>query len=113
MLNNSSTVPPDPNCKAVPLHMKVLNRTDSSMVLNYNELSSRKNLCVQNKSEGALNNTCFPIGRSNVPFTSLDAATNYNFSVFSYVNTLEHEQLLSDSSCSWSNYTCKYMILSR
>lgn len=113
MLKYSSAVPPNPNCEAVHLHMKVLNRTDSSMVLYYNESSSRKlDLCVQNKSEGAFDNTCFPIGRSSVSFTSLGAATNYNFSVFSYVNTSENKLLRSDSSCPLSEYTCKYIILS-
>ena len=86
----------------------MLNRTNSSMVLYYNE---SLDFCVQNKSEEAHENECLPVGRSTVSFTSLDAATIYNFSVFSYVNTSENEKLLSDSSCSWSNYTCKYMIL--
>ena len=113
ILNNFSAVPLDPNCTAVHLNMKVTTRTDSSMVLYYNEASGRMfNLCVQNKSKEAHENECLPVGGSNVSFTSLDAATIYSFSVFSYVFTSENKLLRSDSSCLWSEYTCKYIILS-
>lgn len=100
---------PDPNCTAVHHHVKVLNRTDSSMVLYYN---GTLDLCVQSKSKEAHENECLPVGRSTVSFTSLDVATIYNFSVFSYVITSENKLLRSDSSCLRSEYTCKYIILS-
>nr|XP_022292898.1 tyrosine-protein phosphatase 10D-like isoform X5 [Crassostrea virginica] len=99
---NPTTIPQEPECEAV--HVKVLNRTESSMILYYNAPSgSSVDLCVKKHSEKT--QKCFPIGRSNVSFNSLDAATNYKFSVFSYVNRSETEPQLSDSSCPLSDYT--------
>ena len=67
--------------------MKVLNRTDSSIILYYNDTTlyyndlpgSKLDLSVQNKSKEAHENECLPVGRSTVSFTSLDAVTIYVF----------------------------------
>lgn len=103
-------MPHDPNCTDGGIIGDLVNRTFDSITLNlsYYEENNEEHVCVKVMPFGS-NSTCRSINGSYITFGSLTSSTQYNFSVFSYINTSSGIQLLSNSSCPLLQYTCKYI----
>ena len=101
----------DPTCPDEQNETILLNRTYTSITLNLtglNDANNDWNLCVKVKPFEGID-TCRPINGSFMKFDSLDSSKQYDFSVKSYANISNKEQL-SNKSCPSTFYTRKYLL---
>lgn len=96
-------VPSNPDCNETEII--VINKTSKSIALY---ITNDKDLCIQIQLQ-PFNKTCSPAGP--VIFQNLKFSQRYDFSIFSYEKGNTTRTSLSPSSCSFSTYTCKSVIL--